>query len=188
VNLVCPCCPWFVLAPKVLQLRINHLVWVLCRPMWVSEACQLILVPSRSSSTPLYPLKCYELGSVPQLLLLPLFFTWTHIWIFQGVGSVLTLVRNICICLSKKGPTWKIIDHKISRKKKRLTLILTCLWHAYILTLGFSKIQTNHSRQRKIYWSTNPIIFWSDEDGHAWVHIVKRYKYMKMTLLFPSLC
>jgi len=55
VSLVCPCCPWLVLAPKVLQLRTNHLVWVLCRPVWVNEACQLFLVPSRSSSTPLYP-------------------------------------------------------------------------------------------------------------------------------------
>jgi hypothetical protein len=39
VSLVCPCCPWFVLAPKVLQLCTNHLVWVLCRPVWMSEAC-----------------------------------------------------------------------------------------------------------------------------------------------------
>jgi hypothetical protein len=33
VSLVCPCCPWLVLAPKVLQLCINHFVWVLCRPV-----------------------------------------------------------------------------------------------------------------------------------------------------------
>jgi hypothetical protein len=39
VNLMCPCCPWLVLAPKVFQLHTNHLVWVLCRPVWVSEAC-----------------------------------------------------------------------------------------------------------------------------------------------------
>ncbi len=87
VNLVCLCCPWLVLAPKVLHLRTNHLVWVFCRPVWVNEACQFFLVPSRSSSTPLYPSKCYELGNVPRLLLLSLFFTWTHIWVFQGVGS-----------------------------------------------------------------------------------------------------
>jgi len=36
VSLVCPCCLWFILARKVLQLRTNHLVWVLCRPVWVS--------------------------------------------------------------------------------------------------------------------------------------------------------
>jgi len=32
VSLVCPCCPWIVLAPKVLQLCTNHFVWVVCRP------------------------------------------------------------------------------------------------------------------------------------------------------------
>jgi len=31
VNLVCPCCPWFVLAPRVFQLCTNHFVWVVCR-------------------------------------------------------------------------------------------------------------------------------------------------------------
>jgi len=57
VSLVCPFCPWFGLAPKVFQLCTNHLVWVFCRSVWVSEACQIFLVPSRSSSTPLYPSK-----------------------------------------------------------------------------------------------------------------------------------
>jgi hypothetical protein len=33
VNLVCLCCPWLILAPKVLQLCTNHFVWVVCRPM-----------------------------------------------------------------------------------------------------------------------------------------------------------
>jgi len=39
VSLVCPCCPWLVLAPRVLQLCTNHFVWVVCRPIWVSGAC-----------------------------------------------------------------------------------------------------------------------------------------------------
>ncbi len=33
VSLVCPCCSWLVLAPRVLQLCTNHLVWVVCRPV-----------------------------------------------------------------------------------------------------------------------------------------------------------
>jgi hypothetical protein len=37
VNLVCPCCPWLVLAPKVLQLCTNHFVWVVCKPVWVNK-------------------------------------------------------------------------------------------------------------------------------------------------------
>jgi hypothetical protein len=87
VSLVCPCCLWLVLTPKVFQLRTNHLVWVLCKPVWMTEACQLFLVPSLSSSTPLYPSKCCELGNMPLLLLFPLFSTLTHIWVFQRVGS-----------------------------------------------------------------------------------------------------
>jgi hypothetical protein len=31
VSLVCPSCPWFIVAPKVLQLCANHFVLVLCR-------------------------------------------------------------------------------------------------------------------------------------------------------------
>jgi hypothetical protein len=55
VSLVCWSCSWLVLAPKVLQLCINHLVLVLCRSMWVGEAFHFFLVPSRSFNTPLYP-------------------------------------------------------------------------------------------------------------------------------------
>jgi hypothetical protein len=55
MSLVCPNCLWLVLAPKVLQLGTNHLVLVLCRSVWVSEACHFVLVPSRSSNTALYP-------------------------------------------------------------------------------------------------------------------------------------
>ncbi len=94
VSLVCSCCPWFVVAPKVLQLHTNHLVWVLCRPMWVSEVCQLFLVPSRSSNMPLYPLNWCELRNVPQFLLLSMFSTWIHIWVFQWVGSASLNVVN----------------------------------------------------------------------------------------------
>jgi len=37
VSLVCLCCPWLVLAPKVFQLCTNHFVWVVCRPVWVNK-------------------------------------------------------------------------------------------------------------------------------------------------------
>ncbi len=65
VSLVCPCCPWLVLAPNMLQLCTNHLVWVVCKLVWMSE-----------------------LGCVPRFLPLPLSCTWTHFWILQGIGSV----------------------------------------------------------------------------------------------------
>jgi len=54
VSLVSPNYPWFVLAPKCS----NYTPWlVLCRPVWVSEACQFFLIPSRSSNMPFYPSK-----------------------------------------------------------------------------------------------------------------------------------
>jgi hypothetical protein len=57
VSLVSLSCMWLFLGLKVFQLCTNHLVLVLCRLVWVSEACQFFLVPSWSSSTPLYPSK-----------------------------------------------------------------------------------------------------------------------------------
>jgi len=39
VSFVSSSCLWLVLAPKVLQLCINHLVLVLCRSLWVVDAC-----------------------------------------------------------------------------------------------------------------------------------------------------
>jgi hypothetical protein len=93
VSLVCPCCSWLVLAPRVLQLCTNHFVWVVCRPMWVTKACQLFLVPSRSSNPPLYPSKGCELGSVLQLLFIPLLFY---------LGSPLSPLRS-WECVNLKG-------------------------------------------------------------------------------------
>ncbi len=80
-------CPWFVVAPKVFPLCINHLMLGLCTFVWVIEACQFFLVSSRSSSTPLYPSKCCEPGSSPNSLLFRCFQFETHIWVPQGVGS-----------------------------------------------------------------------------------------------------
>ncbi len=95
VSFVCSCCSWFIPTPKVFQLYTNHIVLVLCKPVWISEACQFFLVPSQNSNTPFYPSKCYEPRSVPWLLLLPLFSTWTHIWVPQGIGSASCLKWNI---------------------------------------------------------------------------------------------
>jgi hypothetical protein len=39
VSFVCSCCSWLVLTPKVFQLYTNHIVLVLCKPVWTSEAC-----------------------------------------------------------------------------------------------------------------------------------------------------
>jgi hypothetical protein len=97
VNLVCPGCPWLVLAPKVLQLCTNHLVLVLCRFVWVSKACHFFLVPSRSSSTPFYPfimLQARERALTPCPSVV--FFQFgIHIWVPQGVeGASKSMIAN----------------------------------------------------------------------------------------------
>jgi len=102
VSLVCPCCPWFVLAPRVFQLCTNHFVWVVCRPVWVSEACQLFLVPSRSSNTPLYPSKCYELGSVLRLLLFCCFLLGLTFEPFKELGVHQVVVAFFSMFEKKK--------------------------------------------------------------------------------------
>ncbi len=43
---------------------------------------------------PLYPSKCCGLRSVPRLLPLPLFSTWTHIWVLWGVRNVSTWAKH----------------------------------------------------------------------------------------------
>jgi len=87
VSLVSPNCPWIVLAPKVFQLCTNHLMLVLCRFMWVVEACQFLLIPSRSSNTPLYPSKVLQAREHAPTFIFLLFSVSTHIWNPQGVGS-----------------------------------------------------------------------------------------------------
>jgi len=47
--------PWFVLTPKVLKLCTNHLVFGFVQVCVSSWCLSFFLVPSSSSSTPLYP-------------------------------------------------------------------------------------------------------------------------------------
>jgi len=76
VNLVSLNRLWFVLAPKVFQLCINHLVLVLCKPVWVSETCQFFLIPSRSFNTPLYLSKMLRVRKRVWFFALSLFSIW----------------------------------------------------------------------------------------------------------------
>jgi hypothetical protein len=124
VSLVCPCCPCLVPAPSVLQLCTNHLVWIVCRPVWVSEACQLFLVPSRSSNTPLYPSKCCELRSVLQLFLLPL---------FSYLGSHLSPLGS-WECVKRRRLWWR---HHLSFSGEKWHIKCTtssCKWNKGIKT------------------------------------------------------
>jgi hypothetical protein len=111
VNLVCPSCPWFVLAPKMFKLCTNHLVLVLCKSVWINEACQFFLSipkgPARPSTLP----KCYELGNVSDSLFFHCFLFGIHIWIPQGVRSTSYLLRlpRLSGDIYERLIGWKII-------------------------------------------------------------------------------
>ncbi len=74
VSLVCLSCPWLILPPKVLQLCTNHFGLVLCKSVWVIEACHFFLVPSWSSNMPLYPSIMPRAREGPLFFALSLFF------------------------------------------------------------------------------------------------------------------
>jgi len=94
VGLVSSSCPWLVLASKVLQLCTNHLVLILCRFMWVVEACQFFLVPSWSSSTPLYPSKVLQAKECALTPYSSAVFSLDSHLVPQGVGSTSSMMRN----------------------------------------------------------------------------------------------
>jgi hypothetical protein len=65
-------CLWLVCALKMFHYALTNLLFGLCRSVWIIDA--LVIRPSpilKLQHTPLPP-KCYELGSMPQLLLLPM--------------------------------------------------------------------------------------------------------------------
>jgi hypothetical protein len=79
--------PWWVLWVQVCP-------WFVCRFVWVIKCLSFFLVPSRSSSTPLYPQSATSQGACPQLLTLPMFcliFTFESINELGGASSKLVL-------------------------------------------------------------------------------------------------
>ncbi len=156
VSLMCSCCPWLILAPKVLQLCTNHFVWVVCRPVWVSEAYQLFLVPSQSSNTPLYPSKCCELRSVPRLLPFPLSSTWTHIWVLQGVGSASVAIdQNVVYVYDHKiiKPFQENVIHECAKHGKCIGESKRYLWALPTWPWLVVSIFKNLVRNMWVWWS-----------------------------------
>jgi len=159
VNLVCPCCPWFVLTPKVFQLCTNHFVWVVCRLSWMSEACQFFLVPSRSSNTILYPSKCCELGSVPRLFPLPLSSTWTHIWVLPRVGSASIglkfggLTKEIMfICIKQHQVLWMWLQYVLFYICGRFYLQECSCWRVKMVKHGRTMFVIVHHVIFTMWW------------------------------------
>jgi hypothetical protein len=99
VSFMCLSCLWFVLAPKVLQLCTNHPVLVLCRSVWIIEACQFLPSPIPKLQHAPLPSKCYKPGSGPNSLIFCCFQFGTHIWIPQGIGSTSHIyIQNLNVC------------------------------------------------------------------------------------------
>jgi len=65
-------CLWLVCAPKCYNYALTNLLFGLCRSVWVSEVLVNLPSPISELQHAPPPPKCYELGSTPQLLLLPL--------------------------------------------------------------------------------------------------------------------
>ncbi len=127
-------CSWLILAPKVVQLCINHLVLVFCKSMWVVEACQFFLVPSRSSSMPFYPSKVLwvrECASTPCFFVV--FYLGLTFESFKELGTCQFLVWT----LYKQGVwsssftlknvyTW---DEPFKRLNLKQKIILCTIWN-----------------------------------------------------------
>jgi hypothetical protein len=78
-------CPWFILAPKMIQLYTSQLViWFV--HIHVSDYV-LVIFPSPISELQhtLLPQKCCEPGNMLWLFALPLFSLQTHIWVYPEV-------------------------------------------------------------------------------------------------------
>ncbi len=66
-------CPWLVRAPKVLKFYTNNVLFGLCRSTWIIDPLIVHPNPISKLQHALLPLKCHELKSAPQFLLLSLF-------------------------------------------------------------------------------------------------------------------
>ncbi len=87
-------CPWFVCAPKCSNYALTNLLFSLCKFVWVIEL--LVNLPSPIPDLQHAPLppKCYEPGSVPQLLLLPLITFGLAVESIKELGGASKNVNN----------------------------------------------------------------------------------------------
>jgi hypothetical protein len=96
-------CPWLVLAPKVFKLCINQLVVWFVQVRMSNWCLSLFLVPISELQHALLPPKCCEPGNMPQLLALPLFSPYTHIWIYKGGWERVTRAKKLTKHVSTHG-------------------------------------------------------------------------------------
>jgi len=163
VSLVCPCCSWLVLAPRVLLLCTNHFVWVVCRPVWVTKVCQLFLVPSRSSNSHPLPLKgLWARGRAPTPPYSAAFYLGSHLSPLRSWECVTDHLLPCTPCISsfplklmkmKSAAThqWRRPDYPDQRVcvHTNCTLMESLSCH---LLFGYTIIHLSHLDFLKIQW------------------------------------
>jgi hypothetical protein len=123
---------------KVFQLCTNHLVLVLCRSMWVVEACQFSLVPSRSFSTPLYPSKVLQAKErASTLCSFDVFLLGLTFGVIQGVRST-----SQCMPCKVFNFFVSMLHHKmITIQKFKMCNLIHILINIYYIVLENIQIQ-----------------------------------------------
>jgi hypothetical protein len=91
-------CSWLILTPKLFQLCTNQLVVWFCPCEWIS-CLSFFLVPSRSSSTPLYPQNVMSQKMCFRFVALSLFSFQIHIWVYQRAWGRISC--GLCFLLEK---------------------------------------------------------------------------------------
>jgi hypothetical protein len=93
-------CPWLVLTPKVFQLCTNQLVVWFCASPHEWLCLSFFLVPSWSSSTPLYPQSVASQGTCPPTPCSFIVFTSnSHLTLSRSLGACHLLLRPIVVTL-----------------------------------------------------------------------------------------
>jgi hypothetical protein len=85
-------CLWFVREPKCSNYVLTNLLFCLCMPMWVIDACHSSWSSSRSSSTPLYPQSAASQGVHPNSFSFRSFHLWIRSWVHRGAWGASIIV------------------------------------------------------------------------------------------------
>jgi len=101
MSLVSPSCLWFVLTPKVFQLYTNHWMFGFVQVRVSSWCLSFFLVPSQSSSTPLYPQSAANQGVCPT----PYFF------VVFSLNSRLSPLRSLGVRHILWLNSWILLTH-----------------------------------------------------------------------------
>jgi len=134
VNFLSPSCPWFVLAPKVLQLCTNHLMFGFAQVQVSSWCLSLFLVPSQSSTTPLYHQSATSQGACPDSLLFCCFLFRLTFESIKELGA-----HHLLIVAKPKKST----STKKSTKKKRYGFCLNTNFNLYPIIVPIDSLYQN---------------------------------------------